>query len=115
MTNIPDELVQEILDKMERLRVEYASAKGRRTGLEKGRESEIALLIRQRARENNVEGRKESQEATRNWALASETYRRHLAELEEAVKREAELDWALKIEEIRFEAWRTCSANVRIR
>jgi len=99
--NDPEKAINYIRDNAEAL----ATAKAERIYMEQYRKSKKALLMRE-----NVDMPVSAQERE---AYAHPAYLQVLEGLKEAVFIEEKLKWMLKAAELKFEHWRTTSANER--
>ena len=106
---LPDEFVQELLDGMETMGRTYALAKARRAGLEEQRKmKKNELMVVAEEGEDIRQFNKQER-----FAYSHPAYRAVVDEYVAAVQAEAEAEYALELFRMRFEAWRTVSANDR--
>jgi hypothetical protein len=105
---LSDEFIEELIHAIRSVSEEWASAKARKTWLE---EQKKVVLARQMifAAQN---GSRSSASQERD-AYASPEYSDLLVSIRHACNEEARLGRSIKEAEMRFEAWRTQSANER--
>ena len=101
-------LREEKLEQIRSLAKDYATAKSERIYLEQFRKSKKALLMKGfEEMGQKVVGKQERD------AYAHGDYIDLITSLSHAVAREEELRWMLKLEEWKFEEWRSLQANER--
>lgn len=108
LRRLPDDFVQELLEQLEEKGKAYARKKAERTGLEEERKITKNELM-------NVAEAEDVRTITKQerFAYSHPTYRRIVDRLIKAVEEEALAEYALKLIEMQFEAWRTINANER--
>lgn len=109
MRNLPDELVQEILDELEDAGEQHAKTKARLRHLEEGRK----ILKAQLMKLGQVTMGLTAVQAREQFAYSYPTYVDHVAAMVLAVENEALMFYRWKRAEIRYEVWRTLSADSR--
>lgn len=105
---LPDDFVQQCLDDIDSLSVEYATAKAEMEGLREDRKITKAQLMLV-AEADGVKGR-DRQEV---FAYTHPTYLALVRRFKAAIKAAVRLEFQLKVAELRFEAWRSVNANQR--
>jgi hypothetical protein len=108
LTRLPDDFVQALFEEIERAGHEYAMAKAERTGLEEDKKITRSHLMHLAKAEGIA-----AVTAQEHYAYGHPSYALKIQELKRAVRREVEAEYALKLIDMRFEAWRTLSANER--
>lgn len=105
---LPDEYVQQLIDDLEVASQDYARAKAEADGLRELRKVTKAQLMSVAEAEGN--GSIARQEV---YAYGHPTYRAILERLRTAIEDETLRQYQCKLAELKFEAWRTISANQR--
>lgn len=105
---LPDEELQQLFDELETAAQLYAKAKANRFGLEEQRKivKNELMLVAEATGEKTV-SRQE------RFAYSHPTYRGIVAQLVSAIEKEATSEYACKLIEMRWESFRTLSANMR--
>lgn len=104
----PDELREGRLQRLRILIGHHARAQAERDYLDEFKRSKLAILMREFERAGI-----ETVAAQEREARAHPDYLQLLEGLRAAVEEAERLRWELKLEEMRFEAWRTTQANQR--
>lgn len=108
MRHVPDELVQDLLERLEAASVRYAEAKAERIGLEELRKVTKAELMAVAEAEDVRTITKQER-----FAYSHPTYGQIVKKLKAAIKREIVEEYACKLVEMEWETWRTVNANQR--
>jgi len=106
--DLPDTYVQELMEEMESASVLYARAKALAEGLREDRKITKAQLMN--VAESEGVAAYSRQEV---FAYSHPTYRRIVKDLRQAIEDETLKQYKCKMCELKFEAWRTISANTR--
>lgn len=108
MHDLPDEAIQELFDKLETAALSYAKAKALRFGLEEQRKiTKNQLMLVAEAEGERTITRME------RFAYSHVTYKEIVDLLVKAIEDEASKEYACKLVEMRWETFRTLSANMR--
>ena len=102
---LPDEFVQQMLDELERLSFDYAAARANSRAAEENRKIVKSQLKRAFSGSNT---------AAEDYAHVHPKYKAAVKEMCDAGEKEDSAKWQLEIQKMKFEAWRTLSANERI-
>lgn len=109
MRNLPDELVQELLNELQDSGEQHAKAKARMRQLEEQRKIVKAQLMKV----GQTVGGLTSGAKLELFAYSHPTYVDLVASLVTAIENEALMDYRRKDAEIRYECWRSLNSNQR--
>ena len=100
--------IEKRMQQIREIASKYAKASADRQHIDEFKKSKLAILMKQAMKEGH-----ESAAAQEREARAHPEYLALLDGLKEATEQAETLRWELKIVEMKFEAWRTVSANHR--
>ena len=97
--------IQEVFEKLESVKLEYAHAKGRLAGLESSKNSVKSIMMK-KSSEQSLGGQERE-------AYASQEFQDHCQLIDEFTAKEALLKLEISIAQMKFEAWRSEQATNR--